>query len=63
MTGTILFTIATLVALGLLFAVVLIVLIWQNVRISRLETENRKLSTRVERLTNELDALKPASGK
>ena len=47
----------------LLFVIVLLVLVWQSVRISRLETENRKLSTRVERLTNELDALKPASGK
>ena len=47
----------------LLLAVVLTVLIWQSIRITRLEKENRKLSTRVERLSGELDSLRAAPDK
>lgn len=50
-------------AVFLLLAVVLAVLIWQSVRVTRLERENRKLSTRVERLSGELESFKAADGK
>ena len=39
------------------------ILCYQSVRIARLDTANRKLAARVERLAGDLDALKSAPGK
>ena len=51
------------ILMAALLLITLLILWFQTFRIARLDTENRKLAGRVERLSNELDMLKAALNK